>query len=126
MIRLNQHCTGTPHKVIYPYPMQHKITDNNRIKQCQYNTLTHCRVQLAEQRYANIGATHYRTINLFGIGLPQESHGNPPTPPPKSCNKKAKRISCRYIKEEGDDERNDHYNDDDDDNDDNDGNDGQD
>jgi hypothetical protein len=50
VIRLNQHCTGTPHEAIYPYPTQHKITDNDGIKQRQYNTLAHCRVQLVEQR----------------------------------------------------------------------------
>ncbi len=29
VIRLNQHCMGTPHEAIYPYPMQHKITDSD-------------------------------------------------------------------------------------------------
>jgi hypothetical protein len=65
VIRLNQHCTGTPHKAIYPYHMQHKITDNDGVKHRQYNTLAHCRVQLAEQRYTNVGTTHYSTIDLF-------------------------------------------------------------
>jgi hypothetical protein len=116
VICLNQHCTGTPHEAIYPYPMQHKITDSNGIKQHQYNTLAHCRVQLAEQRYTNVSATHYSTINLFGIGLPQESHSDPPTPPPKHRNKKAKHVRRRYIEEEEDDEHDDHYNDDEDDN----------
>jgi hypothetical protein len=88
VIRLNQHCTGTPHERIYPYPMQHKITDRNRIKQHQYNTLVHCRVQLVEQRYTNVGTTHYPMINLFGIGLLQESHGNPPTPPQSVATRK--------------------------------------
>ncbi len=68
MICHNQHCTGTPHKAIYLYPTQHKILDNSGIKQCQYNTLVHCRVQLAEQCYTNIVPTHYCTIVLFGIG----------------------------------------------------------
>jgi hypothetical protein len=120
VIHLNQHCTGTPHKAIYPYPTQHKITKNNGIKQRQYNTLAHCRVQLAEQCYKNISATHYHTIDLFGIGSPQESHSDPPTPPPKCHNKKSaadKRAHHRYIEaEEEDDKRNDCYNDDDDDN----------
>jgi hypothetical protein len=74
VICLKQHCTGTPHEAIYPYPTQHKIKDSDGIKQHQYNTHTHCRVHLAEQRYTNVGATKYHTINLFGIGLPQESH----------------------------------------------------
>jgi hypothetical protein len=123
VICLNQRCTGTPHEAIYPYPTQHKITDNNQIKQRQYNTLAHCRVQLAEQRYTNVGATHYRTIDLFGIGSPQESHGDPPTPPPKRRNKKAKHVCHRYIEEEEDDQRDNHHNDDDNDKD---GNNGQD
>jgi hypothetical protein len=71
VILLNQHCKGTPHKAIYPYPMQHKIMDNDKVKYHQYNTLLHCRVQLVEQRYTNVGATHYCMINLFGIDLPQ-------------------------------------------------------
>jgi hypothetical protein len=84
VIRLNQRCTGTPHEAIYPYPMQHKITDSDGIKQSQYNTLAHCRMQLAEQRYTNVGATHYHTMDLFGIGLPQEGHGNPNATPEAS------------------------------------------
>ncbi len=97
--------------------------DSDGIKQRQYNTLTHCRVQLAEQRYTNIGMTPYRTIDLFGIGLPQESHGDPPMPPPKHRNKKSKRVRRRYIEEEEDDKRDNCYNNDDNDDD---GNDGQD
>jgi hypothetical protein len=123
VIRLNQHCTGTLHEAIYTYPTQHKIMDSDGIKQRQYNTLAHCRVQLAEQCYTIVGATHYHTIDLFGIGLPQGSQGNPPMPPPKHHNKKSKRVRRRYIKEEEEDNKcNDCYNDNDD-NDDN-GNDG--
>jgi hypothetical protein len=84
VIHLNQRCMGTLHKAIYPYPMQQKITNSDGIKQQQQNTLAHSRMQLAEQHYTNVSATHYPTINLFRIGLPQESHGNPPTPPPKA------------------------------------------
>jgi hypothetical protein len=124
VIRLNQRCTMTPHEAIYPYPMQHKITDNDGIKQHQYNTLAHCRVQLAEQHYTNVGATHYHTIDLFGIGSPQESHSDPPTPPLKRRNKKSpadKRACHRYIEEvEEDNKCDDRYNDN---NDDDDGND---
>ncbi len=50
VIRLNQHCMGTPLKAIYPYATQHNITTNDGVKHRQYNTLAHCRVQLAEQR----------------------------------------------------------------------------
>jgi hypothetical protein len=102
--------------VIYPSPTQHKITDSDGIKQHQYNTLAHCRVQLAEQHYTNVGATHYHAINLFGIGCPKKVMGTPNAPLSKHCNKKAKHVRRRYIKEEEDDERDDHYNIDNDDN----------
>ncbi len=78
-------------------------------------------MQLVEQRYTNVGVTHYCTIDLFGIGSPQESHGNPPMPPLKHCNKKSaadKHVCRRYIKEEEvDNDCDDCYNDDDNEND---------
>jgi hypothetical protein len=64
VIRLNQHCTGTPHEAIYPYPKQHKIMDNGGVKQRLYNTLMHCRVQLAEQRYTNVGLDLWKTLSI--------------------------------------------------------------
>ncbi len=69
MIHLNQWCMGTPLEAIYPYAMQHKITTNDRFKHRQYNTLAHCRVQLAEQRYNNERTTHYCMIDFFWIDL---------------------------------------------------------
>jgi hypothetical protein len=117
---------GDPLKAIYPYATQHKITNNDRVKHHQYNTLAHCRVQLAEQCYNNESATHFHTINLFGINLLQESSDNLRLPPMKRRPKKLaadKHGHCRYIEEEAKDnkqnKRNDDY--DDDEYDDNDG-----
>ena len=80
VIRLREECTGTPTMSIYPYPTKNVIRGHR-----QYNTLAHCRVQLAKQRYSNVTKTHVKTIDLFGIQSSQESsHDDPPSPPPPS------------------------------------------
>ena len=78
VIRLREKCTGTPVERLYPYATPHKIHGYR-----QFNTLAHCRVQLAVQRYSTVMTTRYETINLFGIHSSQESHDDPPPPPPK-------------------------------------------
>jgi hypothetical protein len=103
--------------------MQHKIMDSDGVKKQQYNTLTHCRVQLAEQRYTNIGMIHYRTINLLKISSLQESHSNPPTPPPQASQQEIQACPPQVHQGGRNNEHNDRHNDNkDDDN----GNDGQD
>ena len=62
VIRLREECTGTPTESIYPYPTNNVIRGHH-----QYNTLTHCRVQLAKQRFNSQTKMQVRTINLFRI-----------------------------------------------------------
>ena len=66
---------------------------------CQYNTLAHCRVQLAVQRISRSAPTHSRVIDLFDIQSSQESHDRDdrahPPPPPQRHHKKRK--LARYI-----------------------------
>jgi len=62
----------------------------------QYNTLAHCRVQLAVQRISRSAPTHSRNIDLFDIQSSQESNDQAhPPPPPQRHNKKRK--SARYV-----------------------------
>ena len=68
VIRLTEKCTGTPLESIYHYRTPFKVEGHH-----QYNTLLHCRVQLAVQRYSNAAPTHSRVIDLFGIQSSQES-----------------------------------------------------
>jgi hypothetical protein len=88
VIRLREKCTGTPTDAIYPYPTKTKV-DGHR----QYNTLAHCRVQLALKHYSNAAPTHYRTIDLFGIQSSQESHDDPDSPPPPKKRRHKKHAS---------------------------------
>ena len=94
VIHLREKCTGTPVINVYPYRTTFKID-----KARQYNTLAHCRVQLAVQRISRSAPTHSRVIDLFDIQSSQESHdrdnrGHPP-PPTQRHNKKRK--SARYV-----------------------------
>ena len=52
-------CTGTPVIHTYVYPISFKIEGAR-----QYNTLAHCRVQLAVQRISRSALTHSRVIDL--------------------------------------------------------------
>jgi hypothetical protein len=54
---------------IYPYKKGFKIQGHH-----QYDTLAHCRVQLAVQRFSNAAPTHSRVTDLFGIASSQESN----------------------------------------------------
>ena len=94
VIHLREKCTGTPVINVYPYCTSFKIKGAR-----QYNTLAHCRVQLAVQRISRLAPTHSPVINLFDIQSSQESHdhddrGHPP-PPPQHHHKKRK--SARYV-----------------------------
>ncbi len=90
VINLREKCMGTPVINVYPYRTTFKIEGS-----CQYNTLAHCRVQLAVQRISRSAPTHSRVINLFDIQSSQESHDQAhPPPPPQRHNKKRK--SARY------------------------------
>jgi len=89
VIRLREECTGTPTMSIYPYPTKNVIRGHR-----QYNTLAHCRVQLAKQRYSNVTKTHVKTIDLFGIQSSQESsHDDAPSPPPHRPRQRARHSS---------------------------------
>ncbi len=90
MINLREKCTGTPVINVYPYRTTFKIEGSR-----QYNTLAHCRVQLAVQRISRLTPTQSQVIDLFDIQSSQESHDRGhPTPPPQRHNKKRK--SARY------------------------------
>ena len=90
MIHLREKCMGTPVINVYPYRTTFKID-----KARQYNTLAHCRVQLAVQRISRSAPTHSRVIDLFDIQSSQDSHDQAhPSPPPQRHNKKRK--SARY------------------------------
>jgi len=88
VIRLREECTGTPIESIYPYPTKVKIQGHR-----QYNTLAHCRVQLAKQRFNNQTKTQVRTIDLFGIQSSQSSHDDLPSPPPHRPRRRARHSS---------------------------------
>ena len=78
VIQLREKCTGTPMINVYPYHKNFKIKGYR-----QYNTLVHCRVQLAVQRISRSALTHSRVIDLFDIQSSQDSNGQAhPTPPP--------------------------------------------
>ena len=66
-IHLREKCTGTPVIHTYVYPTSFKIEGAR-----QYNTLAHCRVQLAVQRISRSAPNHSRVINLFNIQLPSQ------------------------------------------------------
>jgi len=67
VIHLRKKCTGTPVIHTYVYPTSFKIEGSH-----QYNTLAHCRVQLAVQRISRSAPTHRQVINLFDIQSPSQ------------------------------------------------------
>ena len=77
VIHLREKCMGTPVVDLFPYRMSEKINGSP-----QYNTLVHCRVQLAVQSVYVPVHTKSRVINLFGIVSSQESNDDLPPPPP--------------------------------------------
>jgi hypothetical protein len=92
VIHLREKCTGTPVIHVYPYRTSFKIEGAR-----QYNTLAHCRMQLAVQRISRSAPTHSRVIDLFGIQSSQESHDDHAPPPPPHQHHHKKRKSVRYV-----------------------------
>jgi hypothetical protein len=105
--------------------MKHKITNNDGVTQHQYNTLEHCRVQLAEQ--ATTTRAPLTTTQSISLELICHKRASMTPPPPKKRLPKkpaADKHACsRYIEEKAkDDERDKRYEDyNNDDNDDNNG-----
>ena len=90
VIRLQEKCTGTPVVDLFPYRTSEKINGSR-----QYNTIVHCRVQLAVQRVYVQARTTSRVIDLFGIASSQESNDDPPPPPPPRNRKRKRRPAAQ-------------------------------
>jgi hypothetical protein len=108
---------GTPVFSSLPYPMKKKIN-----KHMQHNTVLHCRIKQAAQRYVNRSRVIVkRTINPLGIDSSQDSYDNdPPCSPPQHCCKPSRMAPVqeepgqhghrrRYIEDESKDADEDEY-----------------